>query len=76
MVDERTVTPAQTVRVSIVVFAQKIDCTLQLGVDYCKVNGHSKQDSHPVFQLDQLIDAFGEAIISLTMDANCGYRQI
>lgn len=60
---------------SLIVFAQKKDRSLRFFVDYRQLHTVNVRDLYLLPMMDECIDALGEEIIVMTLDANSVSRQ-
>ena len=65
--------PSTSEWASPIVLVKKKDGTLQLCVDYQKLNAVSQADAYPMPRIDELIDRLGQARYITTLDLTRGY---
>ncbi|CAN8061906.1 unnamed protein product [Agarophyton chilense] len=74
---EGVIEPANSDWASPVVLVHKKGSNrLRFCVDDRRLNSVTVRDSYPIPRMDECIDSLGDAQISTTLDANCGYWQV
>lgn len=57
-------------------FSSMKEGSVRFCVDYQKLNGVTERDSYVIHRMDECIDSIGDALIFLTLSANCNYCQL
>lgn len=73
---KNVIEPAQSEWEALIVLALKRDGTLQLCMDYCKLDTVTILGSFLILHMDECIDCSGDATIFLTMHAISGYWKV
>ena len=76
MLEEGVIEPSQSEWASPMVLVRKKDGSIQICVDYRKLNGMTQQYAYPMPRVDDTLDEIGQAQYITTLDLAKGYWQV